>query len=139
MKSIGDIYFDISFFEDEASKISNTPATGEDAMSIIMNRRQANGRLTQEGQIHLSKIRENLLSVFKANEIKIVWDRYCGCSVCPCKPGYRVKINMNVKSTNNYRFTLLVDKSGDYLFREPEFYFEIGKENVESLKKTFAK
>jgi len=138
MKSIGEIYFDSSFFNDEASKTIGQPIIGENALEIFQNRRNIKGRLTAEGQIHLNKIINDLKSIFNEDEIKVVWDRFCGCSMCPCSPGYRVKINREIRSLDKYRFSLSIDKKGEYTFKAPDYSFEIGKPNVDKLEKTFS-
>lgn len=137
MKSIGEIYFDGSFFADEASKTIGEPAIGENAIEIIENRRKVIGRLTIEGQIHLTKIQEELQKIFPENKLKIIWDRFCGCSMCPCSPGYRVKINREIKSLDKYRFSLWIDKDGNYQFKRPTYEFEIGPSNVDKLENSF--
>ena len=137
MKSIGEIYFDRSYFTDPASKTIGEPIIGEKAFEILSNRRNAKGRLNSDGQVYLSKIIQELKHIFPDNEIKVVWDKYCGCSMCPCSPGYRVKIDRDVRSITKYRFSLWIDENGNYQFRPPEYYFDIGLQNVEKLKNTF--
>jgi len=138
MKSIGEIYFDPSFFNDEASKTIGQPIIGENALELIENRRKAKGRLTAEGQIYLNKIIDDLKTVFNKNEIKVVWDRFCGCSMCPCSPGYRVKINREIRSLDKYRFSLYINDKGEFTFKGPDYSFEIGIHKVEELEKTFS-
>ena len=137
MKSIGDVYLDPSFFNDEASKTIGKPAMGPDFNLIIENRRKAKGRLTAEGQIHLNKILDEIKKIFKNNEVKAMWDRHCGCSMCPCSPGYRIKIDREVRSLEKYRFSLYVGEDGSYKFIRPDFPFEIGGINVDKMEEVF--
>lgn len=137
MKSIGEIYLDSSFFNDEASKTIGQPIVGEDALKILENRRNAKGRLTAEGQIHLNKILDEIKKIFKNNEVKAVWDKHCGCSMCPCSPGYRIKINREVRSLEKYRFSLFINENGEYKFISPQYAFEIGYDNVKRLEEKF--
>ena len=137
MKSIGEVYLDPSFFKDEASKTIGQPAMGPDVDLIIQNRRKTKGRLTAEGQIHLNKILDEIKKIFKNNEIKAMWDRHCGCSMCPCSPGYRIKINREVRSLEKYRFSLWVGEDGSYRFARPDFEFEIGGANVDKMEEVF--
>lgn len=139
MKSIGEIYFDSSFFSDEASKTIGKPLVGPDLIKIVENRRNAKGRLTSDGQVYLTKIIDDLKKVFVNDEIKVVWDKFCGCSMCPCSPGYRVKINREVRSLEKYRFSLFVDENGSFTFKPPVYAFEIGPHNVNELEKQFSK
>jgi hypothetical protein len=137
MKSIGEIYFDSSFFTDQGSKTIGEPIIGENAQEIFENRRKAKGILNAEGQIYLKKILSDLKEVFDGDEIKVVWDKFCGCSMCPCSPGYRVKINREVKSLEKYRFSLLVSDKGEFTFRSPQYTFEIGPDKVKQLETLF--
>lgn len=137
MKSIGEIYFDSSFFNDEASKTIGQPIIGENRLEILENRRKAKGRLTAEGQIQLNKILDEIKNIFKNNEIKAMWDRHCGCSMCPCSPGYRIKINREVRSLEKYRFSLWVNEDGSYKFVRPDYDFEIGSPNVDKMEEVF--
>lgn len=137
MKSIGEIYFDSSFFVDEASRTVGAVAIGPNAMEIIQNRQEAKGRLNLDGQTHLEKIRRDIQEIFKTQNVKIVWDKYCGCSMCPCSPGYRIKIDREMKSLDKYRFSLWINKEGEYKFKKPEYCFEIGFDNIEKIEKTF--
>ena len=137
MKSIGEVYLDPSFFKDEASKTIGQPAMGPDVDLIIQNRRKTKGRLTAEGQIHLNKILDEIKKIFKNNEIKAMWDRHCGCSMCPCSPGYRIKINREVRSLEKYRFSLWVGEDGSYRFARPDYDFEIGSANVDKMEEVF--
>lgn len=137
MNSIGEIYFDKSYFTDEASKTIGEPIIGENAMAILQNRRIAKGRLTLEGQTILSKIIDEIRILFDSDEVKAVWDRKCGCSMCPCYPGYRVKINKEIRSHNKNRFSLWVNQDGSYEFRSPQYTFEIGTDKVQQLEKIF--
>lgn len=138
MKSIGGIYFDSSFFTDEASKTIGQPLVGENAQEIFENRRKVKGKLNAEGQIYLNKILSDLKEIFNKDEIKVVWDKFCGCSMCPCSPGYRVKISRDVRSLEKYRFSLWINEKGEYTFRSPQYGFEIGPDNVKKLETTFS-
>jgi hypothetical protein len=138
MKSIGEIYFDSSFFMDEASKTIGQPLIGENAQEIFENRRKVKGKLNAEGQIYLNKILSDLKEIFNKDEIKVVWDKFCGCSMCPCSPGYRVKINREVRALGKYRFSLWVSEKGEFTFRSPQYSFDIGPDNVRKLENTFS-
>jgi hypothetical protein len=57
--------------------------------------------------------------------------------MCPCSPGYRIKINREVKSLEKYRFSLWVGENGSYKFDRPDYDFEIGSAKVDEMEKTF--
>lgn len=137
MKSIGEVYLDPSFFNDEASKTIGQPAMGPDVDLIIQNRRKTKGRLTAEGQIQLNKIVDEIKKIYKNNEIKAMWDRHCGCSMYPCSPGYRIKVNREVRSLEKYRFSLWVGEDGSYKFARPDYDFEIGSSNLDKMEEVF--
>ena len=134
MKSMGEIYFDSSFFTDDASKTIGLPAVGPDTLQILTNRRNAKGKLNQQGQSILKNILEKIQSVYEGFEISVSWDKNCGCSLCPCSPGFRVKINRDIKSNQNHRFTINVNEEGKIDFKEPTYLFEVGIQNIAKLK-----
>lgn len=135
MKSIGEIYFDGSLFADEASKTMWSPAVGEDATTILNNRRNTTGKLNPSGNIIFTSLIDKIKNAFYGDEIKLKWNRYCGCSTCPCSPGFRVLTNRDVKSSNKYRFVIHVTEDGKIDLKEPSYLFEVGKDNFDRLKK----
>lgn len=137
MKSIGEIYFDSSFFNDEASKTIGQPIIGEQAMQILANRRTARGRLNEAGNAILKNIVNSVKEVFPDTEVKTMWDRHCGCSMCPCSPGYRIKIDREFRSKDETRFNIYIDEKGKVDFRAPKFIYEIGERQVKKLENTF--
>ena len=103
MKSIGELYFDNTFFSDEESKTIGQPLIGSDIETIVKNRRGAKGHLTPQGRIILDHIVTKLSRVLGV-KVKAVWDKHCGCSMCPCSPGYRIKADIA------FRYNISPDK-----------------------------
>ena len=138
MKSIGELYFDNKFFSDEASKTIGQPLLGPDMMTIFENRRGAKGKLTSEGRNALDYIVSNISRVLGV-KVKAVWDRHCGCSMCPCSPGYRIKADIPFSSKEDTRFNMWVQKDGTFDYRLPKTNYELGYTTHKELESTFNK
>ena len=137
MKSIGELYFDNSFFNDEESKTIGQPLIGPNIETIMSNRRGAKGHLTPEGRIILDHILTKLSSVLGV-KVKAVWDRHCGCSMCPCSPGYRIKADLPFSSKDTTRFNMWVDKNGEFRYDIPKSSYELGYTTHKELESTFS-
>lgn len=125
MKSIGEIYFDSSFFRDEESKTIGQPLIGLNIETLVKNRRGAKGHLTPVGREILNRIVSKVSEVLGV-KVKSVWDRHCGCSMCPCSPGYRIKGDIPFRSTDKTRFNIIVNKDGSVEYRIPKSSYELG-------------
>ena len=125
MKSIGELYFDSSFFTDEESKTIGQPLVGENLETIFKNRRGTKGKLNPIGRKILEEISTKISNVI-GSSVKMVWDRHCGCSMCPCSPGYRIKSDIPFQSKDETRFNLFVNKDGTFEYRIPKKYYELG-------------
>jgi hypothetical protein len=144
-RSIGEIYLGSEMFseDDEAAKTIGEAAVGPDFMKIIENRRKVKGRLSDLGAQELHKVVDKVMAIFPDSEIKVSWDRFCGCSMCPCSPGYRIKMKMKNDFTSNdrNRFNLHVNiENGKpkYAFQKPKDSWQMGYDNVEKLEKEFS-
>ena len=137
MKSIGELYFDSVFFQDEESKTIGQPLIGLNIETLIKNRRGAKGHLTPKGREILKQI-ESQISKTIGVRIKMVWDKHCGCSMCPCSPGYRIKGDIHFRSTDKTRFSISVGKDGSFRFFQPTYTYELGMSDVEKLTKIFS-
>lgn len=145
-RSIGEVYLgSASMFseEDEAARTIGQPAIGENLLQIIENRRKVKGRLSDKGAEELKKVVDKVKSVFPDAQIKVTWDRYCGCSMCPCSPGYRIKIDKDTKmpSKDIYRFSLHVEENNgktEYTFFKPKDSWVVGYDEVRKLENEFA-
>jgi hypothetical protein len=72
-------------------------------MEIFQNRRRVTSRLTDDGN---KKLQEKIQAIEKQFGIKIVktrWDIHCGCSMCPCSPGFRLYGDSSIKLEKNWR------------------------------------
>lgn len=143
-RSIGEIYLGSEMFsdEDEAAKTIGEAAVGPDAVKIIENRRKVKGRLSELGKAELEKVVAKVKRLFPDSEVKAAWDIHCGCSMCPCSPGYRIKVKAQRihSSSDKSRFNLhIVSEEGKvkYTFFKPEDSWTIGYDNVEKLVKEF--
>jgi len=144
--SIGEVYLNSDMFSsnDETNKTIGDPAIGPNAVEIINNRRKVKGRLTEEGTVELEKIIAKVKEAFPQNEVKAEWDIHCGCSMCPCSPGYRIKTDSISKagSREEYRFNLWVKKNDtgiEYDFRKAKDNWLIGSEVDGKLQEVFSK
>lgn len=137
LKSIGDIYLSSSHFNCKKSNTMGRISIDNDSLQIKENIKSDKGRLSERGEKALDKIREKLNHVFKDYRIQFKWDKYCGCTLCPCSPGFRIRINKEVRSAAKYRFSIYLDEKGNYFFKEPEYSFEVGSDNLNKLKQLF--
>jgi hypothetical protein len=137
MKSIGEVYFDSSYFIDEESKTIGQPLIGENIETIFKNRRGAKGKLNEVGRKILEHISQNVSSVI-GSSVKMTWDKHCGCSMCPCSPGYRVKTDIPFKSKDDTRFNIFINNDGSIEYRTPKRYFELGHSVHEELRNKFS-
>lgn len=136
--TIGVVYLDSKFFNDEAAETMGKPIVGADMAKIIANRRAVKGRLTLAGQKALWEAEEFLLHKYgEWLDLEIKWDRHAGCSTCPCSPGFKVKLETegwakpqdfrerSLRGSQRGReiepkFTMWVDKNGKHDFRAPK-------------------
>lgn len=144
-RSIGEVYLDSSMFssDDEGAQTIGKAAVGPDFMQIIENRRKVKGRLNDFGAEQLKKVVEKVKELYPEDEVKVTWDRYCGCSMCPCSPGYRIKVKAktHVSSSNNNRFSLHLSLKGkkiEYTFFKPKDSWNIGYDKVNQLQEAFS-
>lgn len=144
-RSIGEIYLGSEMFsdEDEAAKTIGKAAIGPDAVKIIENRRKVKGRLSELGKAELEKVVAVVKGLYPDTEVKVTWDRHCGCSMCPCSPGYRIKLRtgMSFVSNKDNRFNLFLEtENGEttYRFFKPKHQFWGGYDNLYKLEKTFS-
>ena len=138
MKSIGELYFDNSFFNDEESKTIGQPLVGSNIETIVKNRRGAKGHLTPQGRSILDHIVDEISRVLGVR-VKAVWDKHCGCSMCPCSPGYRIKADITFFSRENNRFNMVVTKEGKTQYHIPNASYELGYLKHQELETTFSK
>lgn len=145
-RSVGEIYLDSDMFssDDEGAKTIGKPIIGPDALEILENRRKVKGRLNDYGAQRLHEVVSMVKEVFPDEEVKVTWDRHCGCSMCPCSPGYRIKVRFakgGFSSNEKNRFSLhLTTKENrvEYSFFKPKDGFWIGYDKVRRLQEIFS-
>lgn len=83
---IGGLYFHPRYFVDEANKTIGHPALSE---QTILNRRLVTSKITEPAEAIMQVIQCEMMRDFGV-EVKFKWSRYCGCTSCPCSPGFRI-------------------------------------------------
>lgn len=104
MKTIAKIYMEGKYFTNKANKTIGEASIGPNASQIITNRRLVTSKLTKEGQ---SKLQEKIKEIENKHNIKILkvkWDKHCGCSMCPCSPGFRIFGDNSIKLKGDLLF-----------------------------------
>jgi hypothetical protein len=137
MKSIGELYFSTVFFTDEESKTIGQPLLGSNIETIFKNRRGAKGKLTSKGREILEYIETRISVALGGVKVKASWDKHCGCSMCPCSPGYRIKADIPFTSKDDTRFNMWVDSNGEIEYRIPQSKWVLGYDNHQQLDSTF--
>ena len=122
---IAEVYMNAKSFADEANKTIGAPAITEE---VILNRRKVTGRLTEIGEINKQKV----IDYFKTNysiDVKLKWNVKCGCSSCPCSPGFDVMVEETAISSawifrgrgkGCLRVNIWFEDCGDMKVREPK-------------------
>ena len=89
MRKIGTLHMDGKYFNDEASETMGAPGLTPE---ILSNRRKVTGQLTKEGK----EWKKFVIDWFKCEygvDVKLSWSIYAGCSMCPCSPGFVIRID----------------------------------------------
>lgn len=93
---IGSIYLHgDQWYAGDAEKTIGQPLIGANAQKIAENRYAVTGKLTPDGEDALLRATEAFRDLIKADpRIKLVvkWDIHCGCTMCPCSPGFKVYV-----------------------------------------------
>ncbi len=134
---IGAIYiFGEQMFNDDASKTIGAPLIGPNMQQIAINRREAKGKLAEAGQAGYDKALAMLREYIGAKEelkLFVQWDIHCGCSMCPCSPGYKVSVEYDTDyqlppfdlRSNKWRdralVSVYVESNGMVHVRDPKF------------------
>ncbi len=71
---------------------------------------------------YISRI-NNLLSLnLTHDDIELSWNKYCGCSMCPCSPGYKVYFNSNNVGQYFHQLKQIESTSFTLLLKEKTFF-----------------
>jgi hypothetical protein len=96
---VGSIYLHgEQWYTGDAEKTIGQPLLGVNAQKIAENRYAVTGKLTPDGEDALQRATATFRDLIKADpKIKLVvkWDIHCGCTMCPCSPGFKVHVEYN--------------------------------------------
>jgi hypothetical protein len=114
---IGGFYMNSKYFRDEANQTIGQPIVGEEFEKRLINRRKVTSKLTEEGKEKKLQFIEWFKNEFGV-DIKLNWSKKCGCSMCPCSPGFEIRIEVPSKKHRFYSRGLRTN---------PRFNYESGK------------
>ena len=96
---IAECYPTSDMYDEEAGKTVGQVAT---SLEVIQNRRLVQGRLTPQGKDAVLKVMELLQPLFGPTvKLTAKFDRYCGCSMCPCSPGVKIFAEFSVQHADS--------------------------------------
>jgi len=118
---IGGVYLESRHYIDEANQTIGKPAIDGD---VIVNRRNVTNKLTEEGKEILENVKKYFENVHGL-EVKLSFSKYCGCSQCPCSPGYEIKAvvdpSANISRTKDEdRYSIFVNDDDTLDVRPPK-------------------
>lgn len=132
--SIGELYLDNEMFSDEASKTIGEVPYGDDAIKILDNRRKTKGRLTPTGKAALDEVIRRVRLVYPSGNVKAEWDIHCGCAMCPCSPGYRIKVDtVPYRFDSKERFSVFIEEKSVKYFHPSRGGWKLGYRENELL------
>lgn len=105
-KTIAKVYVSPDLYLDEPNKDIGKAPVGEDFLSILENRRHVTSRMSEKGQRLMNKLKKSIEKRFERKVGKIKFDRHCGCTMCPCSPGFRIMVQV---TRNEYTTGHLLD------------------------------
>jgi hypothetical protein len=88
----GAVYFSSNLYNEEAGKTANACLINDkaDLFETVNNRRTIKGKLAPAGQKALEKVLEQIQHKFPDKKFIAKFDRYAGCNMCPCSPGFTI-------------------------------------------------
>jgi len=117
---IGGLYLSSDHFADEANKTIGKPALSD---QVIVNRRNVTPKLNPYGE----EMRDNVRKIFSEQydlEVEFSWSKHCGCTTCPCSPGFkifiRVPANSMLRVREENRVNVWVDNDGKITIRDED-------------------
>jgi len=123
---IGEFYPENQHYQSEANQTIGQAGITD---NTIMNRRNVTNQLTEDGNLFIEKVKQFFKSVYDL-DVKLTFSKYCGCSTCPCSPGFKIyaiinKIdNKKIKSEENCRFKIFYDNKNKRLdIQQPKDYY----------------
>lgn len=133
---IGSLFLESKHFVDDANKTIGRVALSSD---VIIARRNVTAKVNDEGQ----KLKDLTVSYFKAKygvNVKLLWDRFCGCTMCPCSPGFKIVAAVEEdyilpkRMTEADRFDVFI-KGSKLDVREPKFNLNFDKIKIVANRK----
>lgn len=90
---VAEYYPHNSHYADEANQTIGQPLT---SMTVLQNRRNVSKKLNEKGNKVLQRVVEHFEAKFKdIGDVKVEFSRYCGCSMCPCSPGFKIFVELH--------------------------------------------
>jgi hypothetical protein len=104
---VAEYYPHNTHYVDEANQTIGQPLT---SMTVLQNRRNVSKKLNAKGNKVLQRVIDHFEKKFKGiGDVKVEFSSYCGCSMCPCSPGFKVFVELYIavsyeKMTENDRY-----------------------------------
>lgn len=120
---VGELYLAGKFFVGEAQSEME-----KGMLNHLVARRFAESKVTFAGEVQKRKIVEMFKSKYGLN-VSLKWNKYCGCSMCPCSPGFEVIAHLPgkpyFKMRDDDRLPVWVEDNGRVkINRQPSYYFQ---------------
>ena len=125
--TIGQVYMNSDYFQDEANQTMGKPGT---SLEVFKNRRRVTSKLTPKGKELLATTKAFIERKYNV-EVKLSWSKYAGCKMCPCSPGFLVKAQVpdSVVTAKSFkqkeRFDIFFDEVDDIDFRTPIYEYDL--------------
>ena len=119
-RRIAQLYISNTGFADGANQTIGAPGITEEA---LINRRFVTSRLNDIGRAQLEKVRLFFKEKYGI-DVSFKWNIKCGCSMCPCSPGFDVKVDTmyhrNLSDDKHELAKIWFNNDGEMDFREPK-------------------
>jgi len=135
VRAFAELYLHSSLFADKANQTMGLPLVNDkvDFDTAVDNRRNVTDRLTEAGRKALKNFITEL-SVAIGKKVKVKWDIHCGCSMCPCSPGFRVYADIETqyhRFTEDDRFNIWMDEDGSIRkISRPKYKFRYANQDT---------
>ena len=117
---ICELYPDNSMYQDDANQTIGKPIFD---YQTIANRRNVSNKLNPDGKQFIEKVKQYFRDNFNI-EVKASFSKHCGCSMCPCSPGFKIICESDtlspIKSRNDFRMKIWGNEKGDLDIRYPK-------------------
>lgn len=120
---VGEIYIASELSAEEAAKTMGQPGL---SMEVFENRRAIKGLLNEAGTKAMVEAMDKIQKIVgDSTKLSVKFDQYCGCSSCPCSPGFKIIAEMkdgkysDYRSKEDYRFTFYLGDKGQVHYARP--------------------